>query len=66
MIPKGVGVALQVIAVAAVTVSALMVYRLNRIDSYDLRPSVNYRGAVRNYEQRMRETQRMLRQDNIY
>lgn len=61
MIPKGRGVALQVVVVAAVMVSALMVYRLSRIDSYDLKPSYNYKRAVENYEQRMRETQRMLR-----
>uniref|UniRef100_A0A7C4CDG3 Uncharacterized protein n=1 Tax=candidate division WOR-3 bacterium TaxID=2052148 RepID=A0A7C4CDG3_UNCW3 len=63
MIPKGVGVALQVVAVAAVMVSALMVYRLNRVDSFDLKPGYNYESAVENYEQRLRETQRMLRRD---
>lgn len=63
MIPKGVGVALRVVAVAAVVVSALMVYRLNRIDSYDLKPGYNYQNAAENYGQRMRETQRMLRRD---
>jgi hypothetical protein len=65
VLSRGIGRVFQVLLFFGVVVSAYFVWRMTKVEPGSMAPSTDLRKAVDTYQQRMRQTERILKTDRL-